>query len=149
MISFLVECICWYFYRRYIRYCCWSVANQADLLLLISVDTYTCTYPRVMFNHHSVYMLNYNDNGLLLIYLRLGRVWAVDLLTVNSHWVKMLLWVVMFTYFWGKNIVNCYILTFAYIFQCVLLIYYLRLSIFVIVSCCWFTYQVYICYYVI
>lgn len=86
-----------------------------------------------------MYMLNYNDNGLLLIYLRLGRVWFVDLLTVNSHWVKMLLWVVMFTYFWGKNIVNCYILvlTFAYIFQCVLLlIYYLRLSIFVIVSCC-------------
>lgn len=84
-------------------------------------------------------MLNYKDNGLLLIYLRLGRVWVVDLLTVNSHWVKMLLWVVMFTYFWGKNIVNCYILvlTFAYIFQCVLLlIYYLRLSIFVIVSCC-------------
>lgn len=67
-----------------------------------------------MFNHNSVYMLNYNDNGFLLIYLRLGRVWAVDLLTVNSHWVKMLLWVVMFTYFWGKNIVNCYILTFAY-----------------------------------
>lgn len=61
-------------------------------------------------------MLNYNDNGLLLIYLRLGRVWVVDLLTVNSHWVKMLLWVVMFTYFWGKNIVNCYILTFAYNF---------------------------------
>lgn len=84
-----------------------------------------------------MYMLNYKDNRLLLIYLRLGRVRAVDLLTVNSHWVKMLLWVVMFTYFWGKNIVNCYILTFAYIFQCVLLlIYYLRLSIFVIVSCC-------------
>lgn len=74
-------------------------------------------------------MLNYKDNGLLLIYLRLGRVWVVDLLTVNSHWVKMLLWVVMFTYFWGKNIL---VLTFAYIFQCVLLIYYLRICYYVI-----------------
>lgn len=81
-------------------------------------------------------MLNYNDNGFLLIYLRLGRVWVVDLLTVNSHWVKMLLWVVMFTYFWGKIythicvylsmcVVVDLLLTFEYFCDCKLLQIYL------------------------
>lgn len=88
-----------------------------------------------------MYMLNYNDNGLLLIYLRLGRVWAVDLLTVNSHWVKMLLWFVMFTYFWVKKycellythiceylsmyVVVDLLLTFEYFCDCKLLLIYL------------------------
>lgn len=85
-------------------------------------------------------MLNYKDNGLLLIYLRLGRVWVVDLLTVNSHWVKMLLWVVMFTYLNGEKycellythicvyLLMCVVdllLTFEYFCDCKLLLIYL------------------------
>lgn len=88
-----------------------------------------------------MYMLIYKDNGLLLIYLRLGRVWVVDLLTVNSHWVKMLLWFVivylllvkkycelLYTHiceYLSMYVVVDLLLTFEYFCDCKLLLIYL------------------------